>query len=288
MNKPSLLPKVLVACLALPGVAAAADPRDACFTAYEEGQRLRNAGRLRAAREQLVTCTDAACPAFVKKDCSAWLDEVESRIPAVVLTPRDAKGKADATLRVFVDGERIAEAIDGRAIPVDPGPHDVRCELGGRSTEQHVVVPEGDKTFPLVVDLEALAPPPVPPQPAGEASVVTPKPWIERLPPVALVLGGVSVAGLASFATFALAGQSVQQCAPACTSSQVSALRLDYAAADVSLLTAVAAAGGAAYFALSSDGGAAKGARAHARTAAWWLGARIVGPGAVVGAGAAF
>ena len=91
-----VLPVALVSWLLLPGRAAADDARDACFTAYEQGQRLQKDGKLRAAHEEFVACSDAACPGFVRKDCSGWLDEVESSMPAVVLTlPRDAKGSTD-------------------------------------------------------------------------------------------------------------------------------------------------------------------------------------------------
>jgi hypothetical protein len=277
----------LASCLVLPGRAIADDARDACFTAYEQGQRLRKDGKLRAAHDQLAACTDPACAGFVRKDCSAWLDQVESSIPAVVLMPRsDAKGSRDLSVTVFVDGERIAERIDGRAIPVDPGPHDVRYELDGRSVEQRVVVPEGNKTFPLVVDLDALAPQPPSPPTAGTPPSRA-NPWFERLPTSTYVLGGVAMVGLASFTGFGLAGRSIQSCAPTCTRTQVSSLRSDYVVADVSLLMALAATGGAVYFGIRSTPDAPS-APAHARTSPWWLGAWLDGRGAVVDAGTSF
>jgi hypothetical protein len=284
-----VLPTALVFFAMCPVRAAADEARDACFTAYEQGQRLRNDGKLRAARDQLAVCTDAACPAFVRKDCSGWLEEVETRIPAVVLMPpSDAKGKADMAVTLFVDGERIAEGIDGRAIPVDPGPHEVRYELDGRSVEEHVIVPEGNKAFPLVPDLGPVAP--QPPPPVADTTPPPNKPWLERLPTSTYVLGGVALVGFASFAGFGLAGNSIESCAPTCTQAQVSSLRADYVIADVSLLAALAATGGAVYFAIRSgaDASAPSTAPAHAQTAAWWLGARLEGRGAVVGAGTSF
>jgi hypothetical protein len=283
-----VLPIVLVFFSMCPVRAAADDARDFCFTAYEQGQRLRNDGKLRAARDQLATCTDAACPAFVRKDCSAWLEDVETRIPAVVLMPPgDGKGKTDMAVTVYIDDELVAAGIDGRAIPVDPGPHEVRYQLDGRSVEDHVIVPEGNKSFPLVPDL------PVAPQPAPVAETKPPppnKPWLERLPTSTYVLGGVALVGFASFAGFGLAGSSIESCAPTCTQAQVSSLRADYVIADVSLLAALAATGGAVYFAIrsSADASAPSAAPAHAQTAAWWLGARLDGRGAVVGAGTSF
>jgi hypothetical protein len=281
------LPVALVFFFMFPARAAAADDdeaREACFTAYEQGQRLRNDGKLRAAHDQLAACTRPACPAFVRKDCSVWLAEVETRTPAVVLTPpSDAKGKTGMAVTVLVDGVRIAERIDGRVIPVDPGPHEVRYELDGRAIDQHVVVPEGNKKFPLVVDFGLLASAPV-----ADTTPPSNRRWLERLPTSTYVLGGVAAVGLASFAGFGLAGHSIESCAPTCTQSQVSSLRSDYVIADVSLLAALAAAGGAVYFAIRSDAGASSAAPAHGRSAAWWLGARLDGRGAAVGAGTSF
>jgi hypothetical protein len=279
------VPVALVFSSMFPARAGADDASDACYTAYEQGQRLRNDGKLRAARDELAVCTGQSCPAFVRKDCSAWLDEVETSIPAVVLMPpSDAKGKTDMAVTVFVDGERIADRIDGRAIPVDPGPHEVRYELDGRSATAHVVVPEGNKTFPLVVDPAVLGPPP----PVADTTSPPNKPWLARLPTSTYVLGGVALAGFASFAGFGLAGNSVESCAPTCTRAQVSSLRSDYVIADVSLLAALAAAGGAVYFAIRSGAGAPSAAPAQAQTTAWWLGARFEGRGAVIGAGTSF
>jgi hypothetical protein len=128
------------------------------------------------------------------------------------------------------------------------------------------------------------------------APVATPAPPEERKPraPVraafpteTYVLGGVAAAGALSFTAFALAGKSRESCAPRCSDSQVATLRRDYVAADLSLVVALAAAGGAIYFALSkppSDSGATNGA-ASARV---WLGVQPSPHGASLSAGARF
>jgi hypothetical protein len=174
-------------------------------------------------------------------------------------------------------------------MPVDPGQHDVRYELEGRSSDSRVVVPAGAKAFPLVVDLRAVAPP-------HEGAAVAPsaggdtRSWYARFSTPTYVLGGVAAAGALSFTGFAIAGKSAEGCAPSCTRSQVSSLRADFLVADVSLLTALAAGAGAVYFALTSGGspGQASPRGASASTASWWFGAQPEKGGAAIAAGLLF
>jgi hypothetical protein len=272
---------------------AAADERERCFNAYERAQRLRQNSKLCASREQLLVCADASCPSFVRKDCSAWLGEVETSISGVVVTTTGQKGKTDSQVAFYIDGERLAEPLEGRAFPVDPGKHDVRYELDGRSVEGHVVVPEGDKAFPLYVDFRALSPPPVPPPPPidapAEPSPPLPRPsWLLRLPVATYVSGGLAVAGVGLFAGFGLAGYSAESCAPACTRSQISSIRTNYVVADVSLAAAVAAGGAAVAFALIAPSRTPADGAKQAPAAAWWLGVRPGVGGALVAAGTRF
>src|SRR5262249_36854562 len=110
-----------------------------------------------------------------------------------------------------------------------------------------------------------------------------------RLPAASYVLGGVAVLALASFAGFAAAGEAAQSCAPGCSSGQVASLRRDYLVADASLVAALAAAGGAVFFALTSSGVEEPAAPASAgRSAGWWLGMRVDGAGPSLGAGTSF
>src|SRR5262245_12836867 len=73
---------------------ALAAPTDirACASAYEQGQRLRKQGALRAAREEVVLCASDSCPAALRDDCMQWLREIERALPTVVLVAR-ARGE---------------------------------------------------------------------------------------------------------------------------------------------------------------------------------------------------
>lgn len=266
--------------IASPSVARAADPppgKNQCFDAYEQAQRLRKDYKLRAAHAQLLTCAAESCPSFVRQDCSKWLAEVEASTPTIVVLAKHADGSAIDGATATLDGTPLAGSLDGRAVPVDPGPHDLRCEANGTAVQKHIVVAEGQKNQPFYVTMDS-APPPAPPAPPP-APAAAPAPTTEptsapapvakpeeppapaqhafHLPTATWVLGGVAAAGLVSFAVFGVMGRSVQSCAPTCTQSQVDDLRRDYLIADVSWITGLVAAGAALYFALTEPTSAA-------------------------------
>jgi hypothetical protein len=282
-----------LATLTLSSRSAADDARPRCFAAYEQGQRLRGDGKLCAARDQFATCKEKACPSFVRSDCAGWLVQVDARISTIVVaSSSEPKSEEKARVMFFIDGELVNDAMDGHAISVDPGEHELRYALDGRSVEKHVVVPEGQKPFSFVVDWQELEPPPAPvkpPPPKPVQADARRSTWLTRFPTPTYVLGGVSVVGLVSFAGFALAGWSIQSCAPTCSQSQVSSLRSEYAIADASLGVAVAAGAGALWFALTAKPPASSdGARAPSSTSSWWLGVHPTTGGIAGAAGTSF
>ncbi len=115
--------------LSLSGGASAAKPeglKQQCVEAYEQTQSLRKSASLRSARASALTCAQAGCPAVVKKDCAAWLTELDQSLPSVVLSARDKAGQETTAVRVFVDNEPLVERLDGRAVALDPGAHTFR------------------------------------------------------------------------------------------------------------------------------------------------------------------
>lgn len=227
------------------GTARADDSKGACFDAYEQAQRLRKSNKLRASREKLAQCAAAACPDFIRKDCTQWASEVDASMASLVVSTKGTRAEAGGPTRVFVDGERVADAIDGAPIAVDPGEHVVRCEVGSRFVEQKVKVDEKQRV-PVVLDFgepKPDAPPPQPPPPMVESRGLSPMTW---------VLGGVAIAGVASFVAFGLSGKADESCAPNCSRGQADSLRREYLFADVSLAVALVATGGALYFAFAS------------------------------------
>jgi hypothetical protein len=116
-----------------------------CIDAAEQGQNLRGTNKLVAAKLAFAGCAADTCPAAIRKDCAQWVLEVESAIPSLVFGAKI--DGADATaVRVFIDGALAAQSLDGRAVPIDPGPHVVRFETSGLPPlERSVVVNEGAK-----------------------------------------------------------------------------------------------------------------------------------------------
>lgn len=183
-------------------VANAGPTRDECLRASEDAQLLRIKTQLVAARAKLVVCGNDACPKLVKKDCSDWLDEVEHAMPTIVLGARDPDGKDLVDVHVTLDGNPIADRLEGRAIAVDPGSHTLRFEAGGQSREQSLVVREGEKS--RVVSVVLGEPKPVQPvvttvvQPPLVA-VIEPRAPASRAPSAATwVFGALGLATLAA------------------------------------------------------------------------------------------
>src|SRR5215831_15726719 len=156
--------------------AARADARAECEKAFSQAPELARRGQLRAARAELVRCSGALCPSSMAQLCTDDLRQLETRVPSVVFAAQDASGADVLDARVSEDGRVLAEALDGRAIELDPGPHRFRFERpGAEPAEVTVVVREGEKLRTVRATLgEASAPPPAPPPAAPERR---PVPW---------------------------------------------------------------------------------------------------------------
>lgn len=242
---------------AAPPATKASSPaaKQVCVAAHEEAQRLRLQKKLHAARESYVACARPECPVVLRKECSEQLDQVQEAAPTIVLEALDDKGASDAQVKVTLDGQRVGERLTGGAIPVEPGEHVVVFERAsdGKRLEQRVLVVEGEKNRKVVADYQTLAPKPAEADPSGGAKDGSSEP--KRIPVLAFVAGGVALAGLGSFAFFSLSGMGseddlAKRCAPRCAEGDVSAVKRDYAVADVSLAVAVIAAVTAAVLAV--------------------------------------
>ncbi|HVK63926.1 MAG TPA: hypothetical protein VM694_05615 [Polyangium sp.] len=233
---------------ASPRAAAAAPPgeaaaqKQACADASEQGQELRDQGKLLAARERFLACAAEACPAFVRKDCADWLADLDERTPSIVLDARGPAGQDLTDVRVL-EGERVlASSLDGKAISLDPGEHRLRYEWpGAPAVEERIVLREGEQRRRLSVRFVA-ATPPAPKTPTPAAPLPRP------LPLAPLVLGGVALAGGAAFAGLAVSAQSDYDhldatCAPRCTADLVDPVRTKLILANVSLGVSVVSLG---------------------------------------------
>jgi hypothetical protein len=136
--------------------AVRADEKHECVAAFEEAQQLRMDGKLRAARERLLVCSNERCPALLREDCTKWTSEVIAAMPTVVLGARDPQGRDVASARVRVDGALLAERLDGRPVTLDPGSHTFRFEVAGSPpVEQQALIRVGEKNREITVTIGA-------------------------------------------------------------------------------------------------------------------------------------
>lgn len=118
---------------------------EACATAYEQAQVTRNDGKLKKAQEHLAICVRDICPEFVKVDCGQWLSEVKREVPSVIFSAIDSGGSDLTDVKVTIDGEIITESLDGIAIELEPGPHNVEFEFAGKTQKKQLIVRQGEK-----------------------------------------------------------------------------------------------------------------------------------------------
>jgi hypothetical protein len=218
--------------------------------AADDGQRLRDEGKLIEARDTFARCLRAECPSVIAKECAAWLDDVAARAPTAIIVMQSASGNDVAAARVLVDGVVRDEAQAGRAITLNPGPHLVRAESPRESAEVSVVLHEREQGRRVVLTLAgpttspAVKPaePELPPRPPETARPV---------PFLTYPLGAVSLVAAGVGAFFAVSASTqysdLERHCPACSESDVADLRRTTLIADVALGTAIVAAAGALF-----------------------------------------
>jgi hypothetical protein len=141
--------------------AFAAEPTVAdCLSASNESARLRLEHKLRQARDLLRTCVSDSCPAEIRAECTRRMDQVAMAIPSIVFAVRDGRDQRElSAVKVSMDGEVVADRLDGSAIDLDPGEHSFTFEAAGRPPlTATIVVHEGDKNRAEVVVLPATPP----------------------------------------------------------------------------------------------------------------------------------
>jgi hypothetical protein len=248
-----------IGCLLVGAVAspAAASDTSECIAASEAAQSLRDQRALLAARERLVVCSREICPTPIRVDCVQQLAYVDASMPSLVLLARDARGEDEPNVRVLRDGAPFAEQLDGRALPVDPGPHTFRFESAGAPPfERRIVVAEGEKNRLVVITLEP-SPPVAAAIPAsaatGPSSAPSPaaKPATSGLRTAGWIVGGAGLAATIPMAALWVAAANDvsrmrSSCAPSaggtgCSQGRIDSDRAEAVAGDVFMGVAAAA-----------------------------------------------
>ena len=254
--------------------AASAHAEPTCITAYEQTQTLRKDGKPLASKAQAALCSRESCPALLTKDCTKWLAELDAVIPTVVLDPRTPAGALRADTRVKVDGATLAEKVDGKPLPLEPGAHTFVFEADGAApVERALVLKEGERNRKITVTL-------APAQPSSAAQ------GAERPVPIGVwIFGGATVVALATSAVFAIDGlgkkSDLDTCKPRCAASDVDAMSSSFTLADVALGAGVMAGAAAVYLFLTRPTAESSTATSTARARTTPFAAPLPGGGAV-------
>jgi hypothetical protein len=186
------------------GPASAADPTTAdCLAATEASVKLGNEHRLRAQRAQLLVCAAANCPADIRKDCVSRAEDLNQQIPTVIFAAKDGSGADLSAVKITMDGEVLAERLEGTALSIDPGEHTFTFETPGQPpVTSKFMIQEAQKDRRELIKFGAVPMSEAPPPAASrgevgvEARAAGPVSTVRRT--VGWVVGGVGVAGLAA------------------------------------------------------------------------------------------
>ncbi|PKN44058.1 MAG: hypothetical protein CVU63_11380 [Deltaproteobacteria bacterium HGW-Deltaproteobacteria-20] len=223
-----------------------------CADQALNGQRLAGEEKLLAARAAYTACAADTCPGPVTADCRRWLAELMPTIPSVVFFLDDAHEQSSAL--VWLDGTLLVEKYDGKPVLLDPGIHEFRFVVDGKSVTRDIVIRKGEKNRRIDV--------PVPPRSlAQSAPAPTKDPASEApdpsTPASVYVLAGVAGVALTVGGYLGVTGLSQRSdlrdtCYPGCTTEDVDATRRRLLVADIAGAVAVAALGGALWIYLDT------------------------------------
>jgi hypothetical protein len=127
--------------------AHAADPTTAdCLSANDASISLRNQHKLREARTQLLLCAAATCPADIRNECTRRVTELNAAMPTIVFEAKNQAGDDLSAVKVTLDGQLVANKLEGTALSIDPGEHTFTFETAGQPVvEKSFVIREGEK-----------------------------------------------------------------------------------------------------------------------------------------------
>jgi hypothetical protein len=215
--------------LTAPTVSHAADPTTLdCLGANDSSISLRNEHKLRAAREKILVCAAASCPADVRNECMRRVAEVNAAIPTIVFEAKDATGRDLSAVKVSMDGQPLAEKLAGTSLSIDPGEHSFTFEAAGQEkVQKQFVINEGEKgrreriTFgatetatktpaapPQTTAPEMTATQTTTPQPASDLPPSGGRPGLGPQKIAAIVAAGVGVVGVGIGTVFGLQAMS--------------------------------------------------------------------------------
>lgn len=233
---------------------------NACADAAEAAQSARDERKLLVARGLLRSCAQANCPDLVRKDCTRWLQEVDSAVPRVAFRVRRAG--EDVPAIIVLDGSTRV-AADGFALAVDPGSHEALVEGVGTKVTFVAAMGDGSRVVDILIPP---APAPSMPTPVGRGPAAAP--WtsaggtVEVRPrrtsnagPIAVLVSGGTLFGVGLvFGGVALTGWSNirhDTCPGPCNDGDVDRARSQMLVADIAIPLGLVVAGVGTYWLLA-------------------------------------
>jgi hypothetical protein len=242
--------------LLTPGTVRAQTPDPSC-EAVEQTEAMRAEGQYRKAREVLLACVNAQCGGDVRRRCATTLQKLDAVTPSIVVRAEDPGGNDVTDVSVSLGDLRLVNALDGMAIPVDPGEHRfVFTRPGYTPVMQTLNIAEGEKFRAIDVVIGSpptLAPPPVPAVAAVAAAVGHSSSTERHVASGTLIaLGLIGVGSFAWLGQRARSGEKVlERCEPTCSKGRVDSVHQRYVLSNVSGAVGVVALGAATYLLLS-------------------------------------
>jgi hypothetical protein len=174
-----------------------------CLTANEQSIVLEKERHLQSARKQAVSCAASSCPVEVREECARRVSHLSDAVPTLVLDVKDDRGNDVTTAVVKIDGEIVAQHIDGAPLTIDPGDHALEVDAeGSRPQTKRIVVREGEKNRAERIVLVPIAKPFTPPPPVASRKH---SPVVRG---VGYALIGVGIVGLGIGSYFGLSAAS--------------------------------------------------------------------------------
>jgi hypothetical protein len=260
------------------GVGQAASKKS-CTEAWNNGSAALKESKLRAARTWMNKCAATSCPAVMSRECATLSTKLALDIPSIVPSIVERKDLLHA-VEVSMDGEVLANQIDGRAIDVDPGLHDfVFKSDSGAVVKEKLVIQQGQHNRPVPISFEGVLPEPqeqlakAPEAAAADETALLSQDVEEAEPTLSLrgtrsrlwkapTLGTYALAGLGAlgvtgyylFAIWAIGDDRLlaRNCSPDCKPESVDHIRRLFLMSRVSLGVGVLAIGGATYLYLKN------------------------------------
>jgi len=226
-----------------------ADPKSEaeCEAMFGRAVELAGNGKLLEASSELTTC-ERSCSDAIRQRCMMRSELIAADTPTIVLSVTDDEGAPVAGVRVSVDRVLVASKLDGRAIPIEPGEHEVTFSRGDDViARKKLLILQGQRNRVVAVSTrpETSHASAAHVDGAGTLRVTRTATRAHRgsyVPSyIALGAGVTSLAGAALFTTWGRGdNRKLAECSPNCPQASVDHIHRLYLAADVSLGVGIA------------------------------------------------